>query len=284
MKFAKMMKMMNRNELKRKSVLVSSILVLLSYSVKGQDEFDKLNQLSEWELQFTDPCTENWQANWFLDGELAKVEHTEFGMDLIAGPVNRNDAHHSVLWTKQSFEGDLKIKYQYTRTDSQIVNVNILFIQATGNGEEGFDKDITKWNGYRKVPTMSKYWLNMKTIHISVAAFPMVNEDPENDYIRVRRYPAASGDREDFNKIEVPPSFEKTDLFKTGVTYQMTWIKSESDLFLEVIGDGLSKRYSWDLLAFDPITEGRIGLRHMFTRSASYKDFKIWNKLISEEN
>lgn len=252
-------------------------LISLGCSQKPQDDFDKLTSSSDWKLKFSDPCTSNWQDNWFLDGEIAKVEHNEYGMDLIAGPINRNDAHHSVLWTKQSFDGDLKIEYDYTRTDSQVVNVNILFIQATGIGTEGFDKDITKWNDYRKVPTMSKYWLNMNTIHISLAAFPMVNEDPENDYIRVRRYPSASKDREDFNKMEVLPTSFKTGLFKTGVTYKMTWIKYGNKLFLSMSGDNQNKKYSWDLSDFDPITEGRIGLRHMFTRSAAYKDFKVWS-------
>ena len=135
----------------------------LSCSQKVQNEFDRLNELLDWKPEFSDPCTNNWQANWFLDGEIAKVEHNQYGMDLIAGPVNREDAHHSVLWTKQSFKGDIKIEYDYTRTDSTVVNVNILFIQATGNGKGIFHKDISKWNDFRKVPTMSKYYNNMQT-------------------------------------------------------------------------------------------------------------------------
>lgn len=240
------------------------------------DEFEKLNTSTDWNLQFSDPCTDNWQDNWFLDGLIAKVEHTENGMNLIAGPVNREDAHHSVLWTKESFEGDIKIEYNYTRTDSQVVNVNILFIQATGIGTEGFDKDISKWNTYREVPTMSKYWRNMNLIHVSYAAFPMVNEDPENDYIRVRRYPATENIK--FKDTEVPPAFEKTGLFLPGVRYKMTWIKTGRQLFLQVEGDGKSKKYTWDLEAFPPITEGRIGLRHMYTRSAQYSEFNVYTR------
>lgn len=259
-----------------KIIAVSVLLLSLSCKQKEQSEFDKLNELSEWKLQFSDPCTENWQENWFLDGEIAKVEYNEFGMDLIAGPINRNNAHHSVLWTKQSFEGDIKIEHEYTRTDSTMVNVNILFIQATGNGKGIFEKDISKWNDFRKVPTMSKYYNNMKTIHISFAAFPMVNEDPENDYLRVRRYPIT--EEVTFDDMEVGPSFFKTGLFLTGVTYKMTWIKSGAKLYLSVTGNNETKKYSWDLSKFDRITEGRIGLRHMFTRSASYKNFNVWTK------
>ena len=116
--------------------VLTILVLLLSFgcSQKVQVEFNKQNKATEWKLKFSDPCNKNWQNNWFLDGEIAKVEYNKYGMDLIAGPINRNNAHHSVLWTKQSFEGDIKIEYDYTRTDSTKVNVNILFIQATGNG------------------------------------------------------------------------------------------------------------------------------------------------------
>lgn len=250
--------------------VVSSIMGCTSQKKSG---FEQLNDSPDWELKLSDPCTENWQAHWFLDGEIARVEQDETGMDLIAGPVNRQDTHHAVLWTEQSFEGDIKIEYDYTRTDSQVVNVNILFIQATGKGTGIFDKDITKWNDFRKVPTMSKYYNNMKTIHISYAAFPMVNEDPENDYLRVRRYPVS--EEITFADMEVSPSFFKTGLFLPHVTYKMTWIKSGNRLYLSVSGNGHEKKYSWDLSAFEPIQEGRIGLRHMYTRSARYKNFKV---------
>lgn len=259
-----------------KTIIIMVLLLSFSCSPKVQVEFNKQNKTTNWKLKFSDPCKENWQDKWFLDGEIAKVEYNEYGMDLIAGPINRNNAHHSVLWTKKSFKGDIKIEYDYTRTDSAVVNVNILFIQATGKGTGIFDKDISKWNDFRKVPTMSKYYNNMKTIHISFAAFPMVNEDSENDYLRVRRYPVS--EEVTFDDMEVEPSFFNTGLFKTGVTYKMTWIKSGAKLFLAVVGNNETKSYSWDLSKFDRITEGRIGLRHMFTRSASYKNFNVWTK------
>jgi hypothetical protein len=269
---------MNRKKKALFFKILTILVLLLSFgcSKKEQSEFEKINELPEWNLQFSDSCKENWQDNWFLDGEIAKVEYDKYGMNLIAGPINRNNAHHSVLWTKQSFKGDVKIEFDYTRTDSTVVNVNILFIQATGIGKGIFDKDISKWNDFRKVPTMSKYYNNMKTIHISFAAFPMVNEDPENDYLRVRRYPITEDIT--FKDMEVAPSYFKTGLFKTGITYKMTWIKSGENLYLSVKGDNKTKLYSWNLSKFDRITEGRIGLRHMFTRSASYKNFNVWTK------
>lgn len=257
-------------------IWIMILLYTMSCTVGAKNDIDKLNESPDWKLQFSDPCKADWQVNWFLDGELATIEHSDKGMDFSAGPINRNDAHHAVLWTKESFKGDIKIEYNYTRTDSQLVNVNILFIQATGSGKDAFDTDITKWNDFRKVPTMSKYYNNMKTIHISYAAFKMVNDDPEADYIRVRQYPVT--EEITFDDMEVPPSFYETGLFKTGVTYKMTWIKTKSKLLLKVDGGELVNSYSWDLDKPLSITEGRIGLRHMYTRSANYSDFKVYTK------
>lgn len=249
---------------------------VIGCKVGAKDDFSKCNNSEGWKLQFSDPCTSDWQSDWFLDGELATIKHSEKGMDFSAGPVNRNDAHHAVLWTKESFKGDIKIEYNYTRTDSQMVNVNILFIQATGIGTEAFDVDISKWNDFRKVPTMSKYYNNMNTIHISYAAFKMVNDDPEADYIRVRQYPVS--EKITFDDMEIPPSYYETGLFKTGVTYKMTWIKTKTKLCLKVEGGDLVKNYSWEIKKPVSITEGRIGLRHMYTRSANYSDFKVYVK------
>lgn len=255
-------------------------LLLGSCGTKKNNEQEK-DQVkasgTEWTLQMEDSGMEDYRAHWFLDGELAQIEHTDKGMAFSAGPTNLDDAHHAVLWTRESFAGDVKIRYDYTRLDSQIINVNILYIQATGTGEEGFDKDISQWNEARKVPAMSTYWKNMNLLHVSYAAFPMVNEDPTNDYIRIRRYPAPTV--EEFRKTEIPPSYERTGLFLPGVSYQLTWVKTDKELSLSVVGDGREEYFSWDLSSAAPVREGRIGLRHMFTRSAAYRNIEIYTKM-----
>lgn len=264
-------KVFGLHDLMKISIVVLT-LMLLGCTTRPQEE----SSSESWVEVFSDSCTGDWTDQWFLDGELATIENSSEGMTFSAGPVNRDDAHHAVLWTKSSFEGDVKIEYDYTRTDEQVINVNILFIQATGIGEGEFGKDITEWADYRRVPTMSKYWLNMNTIHVSYAAFPMVNEDPANDYLRVRRYPASS--KETFGETEVPPAYERTGLFLPGKTYHLTWTKTKDELVLRVAGDDQDKTYEWDLSGTKPVTEGRIGLRHMFTRSARYKNFKVFTK------
>lgn len=257
-------------------VLLVVFMVSLNACKAQKSNFESLNASKKWQLQFEDECTRNWQANWFKDGLISKVEQDENGMDLIAGPVNRNDAHHTVLWTKQSFKGDIKMEYEYTRTDSQIVNVNILYIQAQGIGKEGKGADISEWNAYRDTASMWKYYFYMNPLHISYAAFPMVNNDPGNDYIRIRKYPAET--QEKFKETEILPAYFKTGLFLPNVTYKITVIKTASKLYFNVKGNGDEKLYSWDLTKEQSPKEGRIGLRHMYTRSARYKNFKVWIK------
>ncbi len=257
-------------------VIFAVLLITISCKQEQANDFVSLNKSKSWNLQFEDDCTENWQQNWFKDGLVAKVEQDEQGIDLIAGPVNRDDAHHTVLWTKQSFEGDIKIEYEYTRTDSQIVNVNILYIQAQGIGKEGKGADITEWNAYRDTANMWKYYFYMDPLHISYAAFPMVNDDPDNDYVRVRKYPTPS--QEEFKNTEVLPAYFKTGLFLPNVSYKITVIKTGSKLYFNVNGNGDEKLFSWDLTEEQSPKQGRIGLRHMYTRSARYKNFKVWTK------
>ncbi len=187
-------------------------------------------------------------------------------MVLTAGPEFKNDAHHMVLWTKESFTGDVKIEYEYTRLDeSAKVAVTILYIQATGSGKRPYHKDITQWNVLRKVPTMSTYFNHMHTYHISYAALP-------EPYIRGRRYVP---EKDGLKGSELKPDYFPEALFKTGVTHKITVVKKVRDLFLRV--ENAEQTFYGHMANpnLPEITEGRIGLRHMFTRSARYSDFRV---------
>lgn len=224
-----------------------------------------------WKEVFSDPCTDDWKDKWFLDGAVGTVETSPKGMTLTAGPEFRNDAHHMVLWTKQSFEGDLKIEFDYTRLDDETRCVNILYIQATGSGEGLYDKDITKWNQLRKVPSMSTYFNHMHTYHISYAAFPNA-DDKTTAYIRARRYlPEKSG----LKGTELKPEYEPEGLFKTGVPHKITVIKKGRNLLMRIENPEQTFFCHIRNKEFPPITEGRIGLRHMYTRSARYANFRV---------
>jgi len=240
----------------------------------SESAFDALNEQAEWKLEFEDKCTEDWKQNWVLDGLKASLENSDKGLHFSAGPEFKNDAHHAVLWTKESFEGDLKIEYDYTRTDSETKCVNILYIQATGKGEEPFAEDIFSWKSLREVPAMRSYYDNMNTLHVSYAAF--VNSSDTSYYVRARRYPRP--ENASFNETKIAPSYDNEGYFKTGESYHITVVKTNTRLFFKMENKGESSLFAWDLSAIDPVSSGRIGLRHMYTRSAIYRTFKIYTK------
>ena len=249
------------------------ILLFTTGVIFGQtgdkDEYNLLDNKSDWKQVFYDSGTKNWKSKWFLDGLKATVKNSKEGMELSAGPIAGDDSCHTVLWTKRSFKGNIKIEYDFTKTDTEKSQVNILYIQATGL--EPFASDISKWNDFRKVPSMKTYFDNMKCIHISYAAF----DGEGNDYIRVRKYPRKLN--EDFNTTtEIAPAYFDTDLFESGKTYKITIVKTNNKLYFKVKYKENERLFSWDLDSSLSVNEGRIGLRHMYTRSSMYKNFKVF--------
>lgn len=230
--------------------------------------FEKAAAGVAWAEVFSDSGTEDWKAKWFLDGEVGTVRNSPEGMTLTAGPEFRNDAHHMVLWTKDSFEGDLKIDYEYTRLDEAPNCVTILYIQATGSGKGPYAKDITQWSGLRKTPAMKMYFDHMNTYHISYAAHP----GTKKAYIRGRRY---MPEKRGLKGTELKPDYSTPKLFATGVKHHITVIKQDRDLYMRVENPDQVAYFHMINPDLPVITEGRIGLRHMFTRSARYANFRM---------
>lgn len=258
------------------SIIVTLFLVLV-FNVNGQNkesEFKNLKSSKQWHLVFKDKCTKDWTKNWFMDGLVATVKNTKEGMHFSAGSEMRNDAHHAVLWTKESYAGNIKIEFDYMRTDKENRWVNILYIQATGDGEGDYVSDITKWNKLREVPAMKTYFENMNALHISFAAFG--NSGDGTYYVRARRYPKPSN--KSFDVTKIAPSYDQQGYIKTGQTYHITAIKSGKQLFFKLESKDGEELFTWDLSGVEPITEGRIGLRHMYARSAIYRNFKIFTR------
>jgi len=257
------------------------LLLFISTLAKSQNsdaaDFEKLNQSKQWQLQFNDSGTKDWQTKWFLDGLHAEIKNTKEGMLFNTGTVENDDAYNAVLWTKESFKGDLKIEYNYTKTDLKTIYATILYIQATGIGVAPFSEDITEWNNLREIPSMKTYYNNMKALHISYASFDNKNTDIKKDYIRARIYPVLPG--QNFTTTtEIPPASFETGLFNPNETYKITVIKTREKLYFNVVGKNVSKLFTWDLSNIPAILEGRIGLRHMFSRTALYKNFSVFVK------
>lgn len=230
---------------------------------------------NNWKLASSDSDIEKWQDNWFVEGAMATVSNSESGMVFSAGPIPYEQASHAVLWTKQSFAGDIKIEYDYTRLDDRtdVTGVNILYIQATGLGTEEWPTDISRSTSQRDVPWMKSYFLNMHALHISYST----TGPKRSHYVAARRYPAK--ELNDFlHGTLIQPDYQNVDLFKQGETYHITAVKQDNRLTFTAERNGKTHSFEWDLSTFPAVTEGRIGLRHMWTRSSRYKDIKIYVK------
>jgi hypothetical protein len=252
----------------------AALSLLAGYTSLNADSsvFDAAD-FGQWQEVFSDACTGDWKEQWFCDGEIGTVETSTNGMQLTAGPQFGNDAHHMVLWTKASFAGDLKIDFEYTRLDTEMRGVNILYIQATGSGAGPYVKDIAEWNNLRRVPAMKMYFDHMNAVHISYAAFPVVNDDPENDYIRGRRYVPETGTG--LAGTDYSPDYFPDGLFSAGVPHYISVIKKGQELFMRIKTPEQMYFCHMTNTNFPSVTEGRIGLRHMYTRSALYKNIRI---------
>ncbi|MFY0605103.1 MAG: DUF1961 family protein [Cyclobacteriaceae bacterium] len=250
-----------------KTIFIISIGILLAQCDGNTEQAN---------LVFEDSCTGDPWEGWFLDGLKAQVSTSEEGMLFEAGPDHGSDSSHAVLWTKKTFEGDIRIAFDYTRTDTTTRCVNILYFHASGKGDSEFRTDIYEWRDQRRVPSMRKYFLNMSAYHISFAAFDANKYSGDNDYIRLRQYDPS------LNKLggtEILPDAFKTGLFKPFVTYHMEVLLSQGTINMSVVNqaDANDKlEMKWDVSEKDPLKSGRIGLRHMYTRKAIYKNFTVW--------
>lgn len=229
----------------------------------------------KWTEVLSDPCTGDWKQHWTLDGEKARITHSAKGMEFHAGPEFGNDAHHAVLWTRKRFSGDVRLDYEYTRLDdSKQGAVTILYLLATGSGKGRYKKDISAWADLRKVAAMKTYFNNMNTLHISYAAFDFRAKvtDKSPDYVRARRYMPLKG--KGLKGTDLKPDYSRTGLFKRDVPHRITVIKRGRDIFMRVRNAKKEMLFHWKN-THAPISEGRIGLRHMYTRAARYRDFRV---------
>ena len=249
-------------------------LVVLASSCKSTALLvEKENQsLINWKkktLLLEDSGTKDWKVQWFLDGKKARIENLLTGMYYAAGPEYNNDTSHAVLWTKKTFSGDIMIEFDYIRTDTSDCCVNIVYFHATGKGGPEYPEDIALWNEKREVPTMSTYFRNMNTYHISFAT--------AGDYIRLRRYDPSKGIR--LAGTDILPDNFGAGMFKLFQSYHVQIVRYKDQVsFLVQNNDDPTDNLilQWDTSQALPLHEGRIGLRHMYSRAALYKNIKVW--------
>lgn len=248
--------------------------VVWGADTKPADEvkFAKL-EAGDWAETMFDSGTGDWREKWSLDGLTAEVTNGAEGMHFAAGPTEGHHPDHAVLWTQESFAGDVRLDFLYTRTDETIRNVNIIYLQATGSGEGEYAEDIMEWRHLREEPWMKNYFRTMNTYHISFAAFGTKNTDPAEDYIRARRYmPIMDAG---LGGTVLKPDHARTGLFKPGITYKITVIKVGRDLHMRIIEGERAYYCHWRNENLPDIEQGRIGFRHMYARSARYQNVRV---------
>ena len=116
---------------------------------------------------------------------------------------------------------------------------------------------------------MREYFGHMFTYHVSYAAF--TNDDSTDPgYIRARRYVAG-----DLQGTEIEPDYDPSGLFAPGVPHRMSLIKSGDHIYFRIENDDRDLLCHWHNTKFPSIHDGRVGLRHMFTRGARYRNIQI---------
>lgn len=256
-------------------ILTYVMLGALTLPLEAQDmNKDSANVL------FEDPMAKDWQENWFLDGKRATLEHRDGGLAFIttASKVDKRvdraafDAQHAVLWTRQEFEGAIRISYTFTKLPGCSWQ-KLIYVQARGIGEKPYVEDIYAWRDRRKVAVMSQYFNYMNLIALSL-----------RDEIRCKRYPwnDMAG-----NKLESEflPRAENKGM-PEGREFHCVIEKRKKSILLR-IKDVKTGEYAvddtWDLTDRNVlenreqtfVEKGRIGLRHMGGHKVLYKNFKV---------
>ena len=208
----------------------------------------------------------------FLDGMEARITPTEDGgYDFISGLVPSVDSGHGVLWTKKEYSGDVELEFDYTRLDGKdedSVTACLLYFHAEGNGDEPYEKDISKWNLLRTVPAMNLYFGHMRLYHISFAAFDRRFEP--HAYVRGRIYKAGELDGTNLSPDYLPGEF-----FATGKEYHITaGVKGET-LYFKAERDGKVLDCSWMIPEEARRNHGRIGIRQMSSRAMHIRNIQI---------
>jgi len=241
-------------------------------AAKEKEAYTELDKL-DWKPIFMDDFKDPWQNNWFLDGQKAQLKNSKSGLIFKAGTTPASDAAHAVLWTKESFEGDLRVEFDFTRKDTATKFVNILYLFAEGSGVGVYDKDISKWNNLRTIPAMSTYFEHMNAYHISFAAFENDNTDANADYIRFRRYLPERG--LGLNGTDCKPEYMNTGLFRTGLSCHITVIRRGNELYMKINNPEKETLCHWQTTEFPVLNSGRIGLRLMGSRVSEFRNFKV---------
>lgn len=256
------------------------IVLLTACTSAGSTCKDTPSPSSTGAVLFKDTMAKDWQANWFLDGQNAVLKHRGGGLDFITteSEVDKKvdrapfDAQHAVLWTRQEFEGDIRISYTYTMLPGCTWQ-KLIYIHARGIGSPPYVEDIYAWRHLREVARMDKYFNYMSLIGLSL-----------RDPIRCRRYPWRDIDRGMELVSEFKPRAENKG-FEIGHDLDVLVEKRNASLLLRITDRETGQDvvdHTWDLTDETVLKDrpkfqdkGRIGLRLMGGHKINVRHFKV---------
>lgn len=238
----------------------------------------KTDTTADTQVLFADDMSGDWQDHWFVDGRKAVLAPREGGLYFAAGTVTKAQdrqayhAHHAVLWTRQQFDGDIRISFECKRVDDSDYGNVLIYIQAQGIGTAPYEKDIYAWRELRDVPAMDKYFNGMSLLSISL-----------RNRLRCKRYPWNDLERDlSFNPL-IEPMQDWHGLARDR------WYRFEIEKRLHLLTFRSYDRDSGQLLTDctwhttqNPqqqlprlIEKGRIGIRQMSTKQCIYRNFVV---------
>jgi hypothetical protein len=74
---------------------------------------------------------------------------------------------------------------------------------------------------------------------------------------------------------DLAPDYFHNGFFATGVPHHFTVIKQDRDIYMRIRNAEKTRTFHWHNDKLPAITEGRIGLRLMWTRASNFKDFRV---------
>jgi hypothetical protein len=267
-----------------KNVLIPVALMLAGLlascnTVTSMTSADSDQQAAGDQVLFQDSMAENWQENWFLDGEKATLEHRDGGLAYLTEyTVNKNvdregfDSQHAVLWTREEFEGDIRITYTYTVLPGSSWQ-KLIYVQAQGVGQGPYVEHIYAWRDEREIAVMSAYFNYMDLIGLSL-----------RDQIRCKRYPWNDMEGNSL-ETEFMPRAEHSGL-PQGRELDVRVDKTKTSIALHIQDTETGQvvvDHTWDLTDEkvlenrDPkyVEAGRIGLRLMGGHKIHFRDFNV---------
>ncbi len=268
-----------------KSLFVIPLVALMAvifYSNTAQGHGNNLeySRLMTWTgmtftERFSDPCDGKWQDNWFLDGKrswFSKSPKAKITNDNGVMTIETTKGG-AVLWTKESYDRPLRIEYDFKRLDENDRGANIIFIHATGDGENGCVEDISQWSKKRNKVKMEDYYDNMHAYQVSYATYDDKGGKGKPDHIRGRRYLPTKGKGLEGTVLD----HEHTD---TGLFEDHQWVHVTITKFPYVVWAEFrhpDKRLlcKMENRWLEPIKKGRIGLFLAPKRKSQFKNFKI---------